>query len=98
MTAFSFLHSFFCQAIKDVTLKPRSTSVLANCRPDVISAVLASVSAPFISLISAWQGQTKSAHGCVPVGAAHSRLQLLHTVHRVCENDGMCDLCVMLEG
>ena len=35
-------------------------------------------------------------HGCVPVGAAHSRLHLLQQVHWVCENDGMCNLWVML--
>ena len=42
--------------------------------------------------------QVKTVHGCVPVGTAHSRLHLLQEVHRVCENDGMCDPCVTLRG
>ena len=33
--------------------------------------------------------QPKTVHGCVPAGAAHSRLHLLQQMHRVCKNDGM---------
>ena len=36
--------------------------------------------------------QPKTVHGCVPVGAAQSRLYLSQEVHWVCENDGMCNL------
>ena len=54
MSAASFLHSSFLQAVNAVMLWPihvqkvpqsRSTSALQSCRPDVISAVLASLSA-----------------------------------------------------
>ena len=34
--------------------------------------------------------QLKTMHGCVPVGAVHSRLHLLRQLQRVSENDGMC--------
>ena len=42
--------------------------------------------------------QPITVHGCVPARAAHSRLHLLQEVHWVYENDGMCNLCVMLAG
>ena len=54
MSAASFLHSSFLQAVNAVmlwlvrvekSLKPLSTSALPSCRPDVISAVVASLSA-----------------------------------------------------
>ena len=67
-------------------LKPLSTSELPSRRPDVIFFVLARLSTlpdsgmpreldPQRSL------QPKTVHGCVPVGAAHSRLYLLQQVH-----------------
>ena len=55
MSAACFLHSSFLQAINAVMLwpvdvqeknfKPLSTSALPSCRPDVISAMLASLTA-----------------------------------------------------
>ena len=57
MSAASFLHSSFLQAIRAVMLKPLNTSSLPSCRPDVISAVLASLSACSFPLTPACPGQ-----------------------------------------
>ena len=66
MSAASFLHSCFLQAINAVmlwpvhvqkVLKPRSASALVSCRPDIISAVIASLSARSFPLTPACPGQ-----------------------------------------
>ena len=62
-------------------LKPLSTSALPSCRPDVISAVFASLICAFIPTDFGMPRavdiqkslQPKTVHGCVPVGATHSR-------------------------
>ena len=64
MSAASFLHSSFLQAINAEMLWPvhvqnflTSTSALPSCRPDVIFAVLASLSARSFSVTPACPGQ-----------------------------------------
>ena len=83
-------------------LKLLSTSALPSCRLDMISAVLASLSARSFPLTPACQGSrsllSNTIHGYVPVRPAYSRLHILQQVHWVCENDGMCNLCIMLGG
>ena len=86
-------------------LKPLSASALPSCRPDVMSAVLASQSARPFPLTPVCPGKqihrglcSRRLHGCEPVGAAHSRLHLLQQVHWVCENDGTCNLYGTLGG
>ena len=66
MSAASFLHSSFLQVISAVMLWPvyvknvpksLSTSALPSCRPDVICAVLASLSTRSFPLTPACPGQ-----------------------------------------
>ena len=66
-------------------LKPLSTSALPNRRPDVMFAVLASLSALSFPLPQACPAgavhpqksvQPKPVHGCAPTGAAHPRLRV----------------------
>ena len=80
-TPLSLRRSVLCSGLSMFRkfLKPRSTSALPNCRPDVIYAVLASLSARSFPLTRRAQGSrstnvfaAKAVHGCVPVGAAHS--------------------------
>ena len=103
MAAAPFLHSSLHQAMR--FLKRRSTSDLPSCRPDVRSAVPASLSDRSFPLTLACPRQwtqrslySQRLHGCVPVGAVHWRLHLLQEVHWICENDCMCNLCVKLAG
>ena len=42
--------------------------------------------------------QPKTVYRCVPVRAANPRLHLFQQVPCVCENDGMCHVCVTLVG
>ena len=103
MSAASSLHSSFLQAINAVMHRPvhvqkapqaSEHSALPSCRPDVISAALASLATralicPFIPTDSGLPRTVdpqkslwpKTVHGCVLVGAAHSRLHLLQEVH-----------------
>ena len=115
VSAASFLHSSFLQAINAVMLwlvrvekVPQASEHLCPAKLQTrcdICCACQSVG-PFIPTDSSVPRtvdpqkslQPKTVHGCVSVGAAHSRLHLLQQVHRVCENDGMCNLCVTQGG
>ena len=89
MKATSFLHSLsfsrsvlWCsfQSLFRKFLKPLSTFALPNCRPDGMSALLASLPVRLFPLTLAWPGQyihrslySRRLHGCMSVRVAHSR-------------------------
>ena len=72
-------------------LKPHSTFVLPSCKPAVMSAELAVISAfsltsfvrdfSMASAVDPPSVQLKAVLGCMPVGAAHIRFQFLQQTH-----------------
>ena len=106
ISATSFLHSSFLQAISAVMLWPVCVQkvplpsnhlcpVKLQIRCDICFACQS-----ICHFISFDSGMVFAAENCMamPVRAAHSRLHLLEQVHWACENDGMCKLCITLEG
>ena len=99
MSAVSFLHSSFIQATNAVMLwpfhvekVPQASEHLCPARPQTRCDICCDCQSicPFIptdSGVPRTVDPQKTVHGCMPVGAAHSRLHLLQEAHLVCEND-----------